>query len=155
MAAAGKVGSLQRRATTACSQGAFHEETLHRLALLYHDHTDILWTLLYTLVKYLPLQIKEYENKPTWLPLEKAGSSNDARQQRAVKESPIKETLHILGLLCHNHPEIVRILINTLLKYSPFIYKQQNMKINLRGCRWERSVTPTTRDNSVQSRSLL
>jgi len=25
------------------------------------------------------------------------------------------------------------------------------MKINVRGCRWERRVSPTTRDNSVQS----
>ena len=80
-----------------------------------------------TLVKYLPLQTTEYENKPTWLPLEKAGPSNDARQKRAVKEPPKKETLHILALLCHNYTEIVRILINSLVKYLPFIYKQQNI----------------------------
>ena len=37
-----------------------------------------------TLVKYLPLQITEYEYKPTRLPLGKAGPLNDARQQRAA-----------------------------------------------------------------------
>jgi len=36
------------------------------------------------LVKYLPLQITEYEYKPTWLSLGKAGPSKDARQQRAA-----------------------------------------------------------------------
>ena len=28
--------------------------------------------------------------------------------------------------------------------------KTQNMKINLRGCRWERRVSPTTRENSIE-----
>jgi len=32
---------------------------------------------------------------------------NVAQQQRAVKEPPIKETLHELALLCHNHTDIL------------------------------------------------
>jgi len=60
------------------------KETQHIFALLCHNHTYLLLIVFNTLLKYSPLQKKEteYENKPTWLLLEKAGPSNDARQQR-------------------------------------------------------------------------
>ena len=47
---------------------------------------------------------------PTWLSLGKAGPSNDAQQRRVAKESPIREKLHRLALLCLNHILIIHFM---------------------------------------------
>jgi len=54
--------------------------------------------------KYLPLQITEYEYKPTWLPLGK-GAPPTTRDNSV--QLPLEERLHIhvLALLCHNHAD--------------------------------------------------
>jgi len=55
------------------------------------------------LEKDLPFQITEYENKRTFHAAEKGGSYQ--RRDNSV-QSPLRETLNILALLCPNHTEI-------------------------------------------------
>ena len=59
------------------------------------------------LKKYLPLQITEYEKKHTCMPAAEKGGSYQRRDNSM--QSPIRETLNILVLLCHNHTEIALI----------------------------------------------
>jgi len=43
-------------------------------------------------------------------------------------QPPIKETLHILALLCHNHTAILLMLFNTPVKYLPLQITEHDSK---------------------------
>jgi len=64
VAAAGKGGSLQRRATTAGSQGASYRKKhyiyVHCYVIITHKFHEFFFK---TLLKYSPLQIAEHKNQ--------------------------------------------------------------------------------------------